>query len=272
MSEIKPQIMTRLPAGTKATGGQRVDFRPKDFDQFIGVKGLKYWWSRSIMCPCKNNSQTDQADPTCALCKGKSWLPFLPDPALDGPDEDTYGYPIELNDAKTAVSIRVVITGISKDPADFERFGRWIIGTAKATTQSANRIGYRDRLRSRDNTLSMSQLIECDGGSEIIVTGMRSAKGLQTGAAAVNLLRSVDLIYKESTHFNLTDDGTISWIGTPPTAGTQVSIHYEFHPTWVVMDQPYAARDTYTVEKSGDNFKRLPIHATVKLDFLADND
>lgn len=264
--------MTRLPQGKKATGGQRVDFRPKDFDQFIGVKGLRYWWSRSLLCPCKNNSQTDQADPTCSLCKGKAWLAFLPDPSLDGPEKDAYGYPIELNEAKTAASIRVVITGITKDPADFERFGRWIFGTAKATVQSANRIGYRDRLVARDNTLSMSQLITADGDSEIIITGMRSKKGLTTKVALVNMFRSVDVIYKEGTDFSTTDDGTIAWIRTPPVAGTQLSIHFDFHPTWVVMDQPYAARDTYVIEKGGDTFKRLPLNATVKLDFLADND
>lgn len=266
--ELRPQIMTRLPADTKATGGRRVDFRPKDFDQFIGVKGLKYWWSRSLLCPCQNNSQTDQADITCSLCNGHSWLSFLPDPTLDGQQEDAYGYPVELNDLKTAVSIRAVVTGITKDPADFERFGRWIMGTAKVTVQSANRIGYRDRLKARDNTLSMTQLITGDGDTEIIVTGMRSEKGLFTPVAVVNMLRSVAAIYKEDQDFVVTDSGTISWTITPPTSGTQLSIHYDFHPTWVVMDHPYAARDTYIIEKTGDNFKRLPLNTTVKLDFL----
>ena len=187
---LKPQIMTRLPSGTKATGGRRVDFRPKDFDQLIGVKGTQHWWSRATMCPCSGNTQTDQVDPTCSLCRGKGWLSFLPDPALDGPDKDAYGYPIELNEAKTAVSIRVVVQRLRKDPQDFERFGRWILGTAEVSVQASNRIGWRDRLTSRDVTMPYTQLIKCDGGAEIIVTGLRSSKGLHIPIAFVNLMRS----------------------------------------------------------------------------------
>jgi hypothetical protein len=270
---VKPQIMTGLPPGTKTSGGRRVDFRVNDFDHLVAVKGLRYFWSRSALCPCQGNAQTTQVDPTCTLCNGKKWLPFLPDPTLTDQGTDAYGNPIVLNDAETAVEIRALITGITKDPADFERFGRWIYGTAKATVQSQNRIGQRDRLKARDATLSWSQLIKCDGGSEIIVTGMRSAVGLHTPIAILNLLRSTTTIYKEGTDLTITDDGTILWTGTPPTAGTWLTLQAEFYPTWVIMDHPYAARDTYVKQKSPtDAFKHLPLNATVKLDFLADGD
>ena len=268
---LKPQIMTRLPADTKSTGGRRVDFVPSAFDQLIGTKGTKHWWSRATICPCEGNTQTDQVDPICSLCNGKGWLSFLPDPELDT-ELDAYGYPIELNEAKTAVSIRVLIQRIRKDPQDFETFGRWILGTGEATVQSANRIGWRDRLTSRDATLSYTQLIKCDGGTEIIVTGIRSTVGLHTPVAFVNMLRSEATIYKQDRDFVVTDDGTILWTeATPPDADTQLSLHAEFFPVWVVMDHPFGSRDTYVIDKAGDKHKRLPPNATVKLDFLVDD-
>jgi hypothetical protein len=268
----KPQIMTGIPPLTKKTGGRRADWRPKDFDLFIATKGLRYYWSRAAQCPCSGNTQTNQVDPTCAVCNGRGWISFLPDAALDGPKTDTYGNTIELNEAKTAVSIRAWIGSITSDPNDFERYGRWIPGMGKCTAQSHNRLGYRDRLLSRDSTISMTQLIQCDGGAEIIVTGMRSNAGLHTPVAFVNLLRSVATVYKEGTDFSITDDGTISWISSAPDSGTQLTISYEYYPTWVVMDHPYAARDTYILGKTGDKHTRLPIHCTVKLDFLTDDD
>ena len=268
---LKPQIMTGLPAGTKATGGGRVDFKVDRFDNFIAVKGLRYFWSRATLCPCKANDQTEQVDPSCALCGGYGWLSFLPDRSIDA-EADAHGNPVELNDAKTGVSIRAVISGITKDPQDYERFGRWIFGSAKCTVQSHNRIGHRDRLVSRDATLSFSQLVEADGGAEIGVTGIKGRHGLYTPIAHVNMMRSVSREFTEGEDFSVSDAGTIAWSGDPPASGVQLTIHAEFFPVWVVMDHPYAARDTYVQHKAGgDAFRHMPLHATVKLDFLAND-
>ena len=60
--------VTGLPEGTKEEG-QRVDFRPDQFDLTIETKGYRIAWSRAAQCPCKPiNAQTEQPDPNCAIC------------------------------------------------------------------------------------------------------------------------------------------------------------------------------------------------------------
>jgi hypothetical protein len=97
--------------------------------------------------------------------------------------------------------------------------------------------------------------------------------GLWTKIASVNILRTKTAEYTEGTHFRITDDGTIEWLITPPTSGTLLSLHGTFFPTWVVLEYPYAVRDTLVQKKTAkltvpEQFVRLPMRSMVKLDFL----
>lgn len=269
------EILTHLPPDTKSTGGRRADMRPDDFDFMIATKGGRFWWSRALMCPCRGNTQTDQADPTCSLCSGTGY--FYIKPAADAADGDLdiAGEEIEINTDDNAISVQCWVSSLSYDTQLFERFGQWVQGTGLATLSRHNRIGYRDKLSARDQVIFFSQLIEAHGNSEIKVTGRRSNRGLWVPISQVNILRSLATTYTEAADFRITDTGTIEWLGTPPTSGTLLTIHAGFHPTWIVLDYPYAARDTLVQKKTtalsvAEQFARLPMRATVKLDFLVD--
>jgi len=271
MSNDGPTIATGIPAGTKATGGGRVDFEVDKFDQLIEVKGQRHWWSRSTLCPCVGNAQTDQPDPTCALCNGRSWYYFLPDLRLSADGKDPGGNAVEISEAGDAVGIKVLITSISSSPEDYEKFGRWIPGTGKATTQSRNRLSWRDVFVARDVTQNHTQLLTADGTAVIPITGLRSTNGLNTAVASVAILRSLTTNYTEGADFRINPSGTIGWLGgAEPDVGTRLTIHYGFYPRWVAMDSPHPTRDTFVQGKAGDLFTRLPSNTTVKLDFLAD--
>lgn len=269
------QILTNLPPGTKATGGQRADAKPERWDYLIATKSGRFWWSRSTMCPCSGNDQTDQPDPICSQCHGTGYLYFMPDPRADVGDVDVAGAKIEINDARTAIGIQGWVSGVTYDTQIFERFGKWIFGTAMFTTSRYNRIGNRDRFEARDQTIDFSQLILGSGHREIKVTGNRSRKGLWTRVSKVNFLRSTTRQYIDGTDFHVTDRGTIEWLGIVPEPDVLLSIHASFHPTWIVLDFPYAARDTLVGKKTAKNtvaeqFTQLPMRAVVKLDFLVD--
>jgi len=48
-----------------------------------------------------------------------------------------------------------------------------------------------------------------------------------------------------------------------------VSIHYEFHPVWIVLSYPHALRDTVTsLKRANQTVEALPVQATIKLDYL----
>jgi hypothetical protein len=270
---LVPRITTGLPPGVKAR--PRSDFIPEEFDQLIYTKGYRLWWSRAALCPCRNNEQTDQADPTCRLCYGDGVLYFLPDAAIRaGSTVDAWNNEVEVNDAGDAVLIQGYLQSLTKDPQIFERFGEWVFGTARLTVQPENRISFRDRLIMADSAMPWAQHIEYDGSAEITITGGDYKTGLRYPFISVNYFRSKETLFREGSDFELTDDGTIKWLGSSaPSADTILTIHGDVHPRWICMDHTHVLRDTL-VEKGApgptraDQYKRLPIQAVVKLDFL----
>lgn len=268
---LTPTIITGLPAGTKAR--PRADFRPTDFDSAILTKGYRMYWSRAGICPCLNNDQTEQPDPTCALCQGDAYYYFLPDEALAaGATEDSAGNPVQLNTAGDGVLIYVLMTSLTQDVEVFEKFGEWVFGTARATTQPQNKLGYRDRLVSVDSEMTWAQVIEYDGSTIIPITGERRKSGLRYPFIKVHQLRSLPTVYKQGVDFALTSSGTIQWLSTRPDSGTRLTLHGTIHPVWIVMDHVNTFRDTQleggTTSIVDQRFSKLPIQAVTKLDFL----
>jgi len=269
---MAPKITTGMPAGKKPR--PRSDFSPTEFDQSITTKGYRMWWSRAGICPCQNNDQTDQPDPNCQLCKGEGRYFFLPDNVSDG-GKDVYGNEVELNDAGNAVSIYVLMTAMAQDVQLFERFGEWVFGTAKVTTQAPNKLGYHDRFIARDAEMVYAQIVEFDGADVIPIVGSRKKTGLRYPYISIHELRSVSQVYKQDEHYTLTSSGTIAWIGSQaPDSGTRLAVHGTVRPVWIVLDHVNTYRDTQlaggTPELSSQKAEALPVHAVAKLDFLLD--
>lgn len=273
---LKPRISSGLPPGVKPR--PRSDFVAEEFDKAIFEKGYRLWWSRAALCPCKNNEQTDQADPTCSLCKGGAYIYFLPDPAIRaGETVDVFGNPVVVNEAGDAVMIQATMTSLTHKPEVFEKFGEWVFGASQATTQPENRLGYRDRLVAVDSVMPWGQHIDYDGSAEIVVSGGFSKKGLRFPFVEVNYFRSVSTIFREGTDFRLTDDGTIQWLGSAaPSSDTRLTIHGAAKPVWICMDHLHVHRDTLILRNApgptrADQYKRLPLQMVVKLDFLIES-
>jgi hypothetical protein len=275
---LAPKIVTGMPAGTKAR--PRSDFKPSEFDQAILTKGYRMYWSRAAICPCRNNEQTDQPDPTCGTCRGYGYLYFLPDPALPSAPKDAEGNEIVLNDAGDGVMIWVLMTQLTQDVQVFEKFGEWIFGLTRCSTQPENRLGYRDRLVSVDSEMVWAQLVEADGTNAIPIVGAYKgggpvSKGFRYGFLTVNLLRSKATVYREGADFSRTSVGGIAWITTPPVAGTLLTIHGTIRPHWVVMDHMHTIRDTFLEGSDpsikAQKFRKLPVQVVATLDFLVDS-
>jgi len=270
MSDLVPQIITGLPASVKDS--PRADFRPSEFDLAIATKGYRMFWQRAGLCPCVNNSQTDQPDPTCTLCKGDAYYYFLPDAALTaGATVDSAGNQITLNDSEDAVLIYALMTSMTQDTQVFEKFGEWVSGMSKVTVQHQNKLGYRDRLISVDSEMTWSQIVEFDGGSEIGIVGERNKTGLRYPYVSINQFRSLDTIYRADIDYRLTAGGTIEWITTLPTVNTRLSIHGTVRPIWIIVDHVNQYRDTQMKGSGGlktQFHQKLPIQSAAKLDFL----
>jgi len=277
-NDLAPTITTGLPPAIKAR--PRSDFKPSEFDIAIQTKGYDLWWSRYAPCPCLNNDQTEQPSILCKLCKGDGFYAFLPDPAVAaGKTVDQYGNPIEVHPNGKAVKVRGIMTSLTQDVQVFEKFGEWVFGTARLTTQAGNRLGYRDRVTAVESEMVWSERIEYDGGNTIRVTGERNRKGLRYPCVRVHDLRSVETAYRQGLDFVRTPEGEIMWLDSAsarPAANTRLTIHGTVHPTWVVMDHVNTYRDTKLEGGTGSvnkqKFETLPTQAVVKLDFLVNQD
>jgi hypothetical protein len=271
--DLKPKIRTGMPAKHKPN--PRGDFRPYEFEISLLTMGYRMWWSRAGICPCENNNQTEQPDPTCQLCKGSGYYYFLPDPAVAaGARVDSSGNEILVNTNGDAVQIIALMTSLTQDVQVFEKFGEWVFGTSRCTVQSQNKLGYRDRLTSVESHMTWAQIIEYKGGVTIPITGSAKKSGLRYPFVEVHQFRSVAALYREGSDFILTPQGEITWLITPPDAGTRLTIHGVVHPSWIVMDHVNTYRDTNltgkTVLPRDQVHVALPVQAVVKLDFLVD--
>lgn len=269
---LVPRITTGLPSSIK--GRPRADMRPDEFAKLIDTKGYRVWWSRTSICPCRNNDQTDQADVSCTLCKGDGWFEHLPDDALGLLEVDGYGNPMVFNEARTAVMVMIWASSATRDPQIFERFGDWAFGMAKATFDGANKPGYRDRVEVIDAVMPWSQLAVADGSAKISVTRNRGKqRGLQYGAVDVYMLRSLATVYRRDQDYRVGETGEIEWLVTPPPEGTVLSVHYLVHPIFRVMDHAFVFRDTNAqkynkAETKAEEHTCLPTQVLLKLEYL----
>lgn len=254
-----------LPTGVKQTG-QRVDFKPDQFDLVIETKGYLLLWERAALCPCSPvTDQTEQPDPNCELCEGSGWL-FFGAPTA----QDTSGYEVDdiqqkMIDDTGGMLIRGIITGAQTQPDPYDVMIRRTPGLMNVTVRRENKLGYYDKITALDAEIVFSEVLEATG------TELLEARYLITG---VNYLRSEGTVYKADVHFEIYK-GQIRWFPSSiPATGTRLSLHYLCHPTWLVVEHPHAARVTSKLFKTANpktptgDPRKLPVQALVRYEFL----
>lgn len=226
--------ITGLVPNTKEQG-KRVDFKPDEFANLIEGKGYRVSWERAAQCPCTPvNPQTDQADPTCALCDGTGWITFKPAGAVTNQDIIGSLTPLQLAlVGNVGACIRAIITNIANTYEPHDYVAARMTGTHMVTTRPENKLGYYDRITNLDSVSVYSQILETPEGATLPTKYL---------AHDVNLLRSQDTVYVKDTDFTL-DAGVITWVpGLEPAAETRVVCNYLVHPTWRIMEHPHAIR------------------------------
>jgi hypothetical protein len=167
--------------------------------------------------------------------------------------------------------VTLLMLSTTLDPQVYERLGGWTFGTVRVTYQAPNKLSFRDRLEMVDGTMFLNQLVECDGGATIVHSARRANDTLWYPIVRTSMVRSVDREMREGDDFDIAD-GTLRWRGTPPAKGTRLSVTYEMHPVFRVLDHTYAIRDAYVEKKAASDkamqHKEMPRQVLAKLDFL----
>ena len=247
----------------------RVDFVPDRFVGIIEIKGYRLAWQRAALCPCLPiNDQTAQPDPNCTTCKGIGWLYFKPSNFVV--DTTKIG---DLDDIQTilanrsdTVVIRGVMSGLMNRGEPYDKLGHWASGASQVTVRYENKIGYYDRITNLDSLIVFSETVT-------IGTDRQANIKPRYPIVEVNLIRSL------TTEYTALDldvvDGDIVWkANKAPAAGSRLVLHYNCHPTWLIIEHPHAIRSTFTAKKLKSPptpvgaFQELPIQALVRYEFL----
>lgn len=256
--------------GGAASRFLRVDFGPETaFDSLIETKCPRLGWARAVICPCKSFSgQTEQVNPSCTKCNGLGWRYFQPPryavkTDLVGPlTDEQRGV---LGNAK-AVVIRGLMVSLTEQPDIFQAIGHFALGSAMLTVRAANRMSYYDRIISIDEIMTYSEWVPV-GETNLVDT--------KYPVVSVNCLVSDDVEFS-NTEVRL-DGGVLTWkTGKKPAVGTVVSINYNCHPTWLVIQHTKLYRTSLVKNRKvpatldtpeGDN-ARLPSQVLVRLAHL----
>lgn len=251
--------------------GIRFDLEARKFTQAIEERGYRLAWSRAASCPCAPvNSQTDQVDPNCTLCKGRGQTYFAPKgytvpDAEVGALSDIQRTSI-LDPFYPGVVIKGIMSDLSVDKRPNDQLGNWVEGTASLTVRPENRLGYWDRIVSLDSTIVFTETIEAGLASALLPATYP--------ILGVNLVRTKEKVYYGDADFTL-QNGKIKWLaGKAPTKGARLAIHYLTFPVWLVVQHPKGSRETITKKKVDNpqtplgNITSLPIRAVVKYEFL----
>lgn len=233
----------------------RVDFREEKFIEAIRQKGYRVTWRKAMLCVCFNpETEQSRIRGACDICDGSGY--FFIDPH----------------------EIQAIMTGLTKSTDIYRKPGKWLSGQSAVTVEPQYRLGYRDSIEMLDSVSTFN---------EFVIKGNRRGirKKLPKGvdAARFRIVRVNALMFADSNltpvrfepefHFKIQKDGWIEWTpeGNKVADGTVFSIHYEFHPVYVVTSHPHAVRDTITSQKKKrPTVLNLPIQATVQLDYLFD--
>lgn len=239
---------------TVALDQTRADFRSVEFIRTILQHGKRVRWRKAMICPCLTDS-TGQADLSCTDCDGSGFV---------------YVDPLD---------IQALMLAFEKGTRLYEKFGLWASGEVAVTTQAAYRLGYRDSLEMYDDVMNFNELIKkgdrATGKRRLLPVGVEAAR-YRIVSVIKAVIRSGDglAVLENGYHFRVNDAGLFEWL--PAGAkfvkdGEYVSLHYDFHPVWIVTSHPHALRsDIIRQEFNAETLAPLPLQVSAQLDFIAD--
>lgn len=228
-------------------------FRDEEFVRVIDQHGKFVVWRKALLCPCHDET-VNQAQVDCVNCGGSGFI---------------YVDPIQ---------VRALMLQFDKRTSIYERFGLWQEGAVQITTLPKYRLGYRDSIEMQDEVMPFTELLKKEnrrGIRSALPDGVDSARFRIQNVAKLGMLKAGSPVFLEQGyHFDVTKEGWIRWTSagerTVPK-DTTLSIHYDFHPVFLVLSWMHVTRSDVSAKKQKvDVVQALPIQAMAKLAFLID--
>lgn len=199
-------------------------------DHQIQEMGYDAVWRKGMVCPNRITTKENH-DLNCTLCDGTGFV------------YETDG-----------TCLKVLFTSISMQQV-FQSFGRFDMGMAMATVQSAYKLSWWDRLDLTTSVIRYNEVIKRTANSSV-------DKCKYTPVCPILLVDSTGAYYKSGEHYSI-NNNTVVWL-TNARPKAYYSFAYTCHPRYIVMDLAHHFRDSPKAQIQ----QTFPVQATVKLDFL----
>lgn len=231
----------------------RSDFREEGFTRLLRQHGKRVVWRKALLCPCAT-AETDQIALDCPDC---------------GADGYVYVDPIVLAahmaqfDAKTTV---------------FEKYGLFQEGSVQITVEAKYRLGFRDAVEMVDAVLPFNELVTKGnrrGRRQLLPEGVDAFRYRAQSIGKVLAKVGSGLVALEAgVHYWHGPEGWLHWHPRGHALvpdGAKYSVHYDYHPVYVIVSHQHATRDDVSGRKTPPDRPRaisLPIQALAKLDYI----
>lgn len=234
----------------------RADFKPEEFERVLQQHGKRMAWRKAMICPCLN-PKTGQAKVDCENC-------------------DTSGF-IYVD----KINVRALMLRFEKTTRIYEKFGLWVSGEAEVTIEQQYRLGYRDSLELTDDMMNFNEIIkkgDRHGRRSVLPEGTDTARyRIQSLTKVLTIDDSDNIVVVEpGFHLNINEHGQIEWTAAGDKIVADdafISIHYDFHPVYIVISHPHVIRsDVRGTKVSKETVTALPLQAGVQLDYLSNDD
>lgn len=253
--EVPPTVGARDTTAGDGLAKQktRANFREEEFIRVIRQHGKHCVWRKALLCPCLN-PETEQVTLDCPECNRDGYIYTQPQ------------------------RIQALMFQFDKKTSIYEKFGLYQEGTVNVTVEPKYRLGYRDSLELLDQVIPFNELLIKDNRR-----GRRTALPAGVDSARFRIVSVAEVLYRttagelvsleEGIHYTITPEGWIMWTGRgnrTVKTGDVFSIHYDFHPIYMVASWMHVTRDDISSRKSGgqDRVIAHPVQAMAKLDFL----
>ena len=248
-------------------------FNVTQFAKLFEAMGLRFRWSRAMLCSCRINEQTGQPDPTCATCGGFG-MRYVSPRIYDRPEEDL-----------DYVVVKAFLSSASLDTDIFGEAGEMAHGSAQMSVPGEMDVGWRDRFVAIDHEMPFSEVLVRDTALLAVPYGHIGRTTTDRLSAMRYPPVKINFVGDESTTwFPVTDwryrepvlgeVQQLEWLlGRGPADGARYSVHYTVRPVWVVDAAMYGVMDASGPEAglTGSSVHQsLPRTFRVRLDWLTE--
>jgi hypothetical protein len=217
----------------------RVDFHKSKFDALVWQKGNQVNWERAIKCPCK--SEGGPSVPSCRNCHGIGWI------------------------FTDLVETRMVVQSINRN-TKMKSWSLELLGTMGVTALAENSLGFMDRITLKKVYTIYSQVVYprlSAQGKFFAFTVYPVTKILY--ASLYNGYKT-KLVRIDPNNI-IIREGFLFFVIPGLAQGMAVTLRYEHHPSFNILDLQREVMSTEVVDKkTGGRLTDdvMPVHAIAR--------